>query len=98
MFGAQSAASLIIESGGQSVLPIGGFSGSDPVPTLAQFKALVAAGELKYVLVSGAGAGGGPGGSNGGGSGTASEIQSWVEQNYTAVTDGSVSGLYQCTS
>lgn len=52
VFGAQSAANLIIESGGQSVLPIGGWSGSDPVPTLDQFTRMVASGQLKYVLLS----------------------------------------------
>ncbi|WP_296198162.1 glycosyltransferase family 39 protein [uncultured Microbacterium sp.] len=70
-FGAQYAASLIIGSGGESVLPIGGFSGNDPVPTLAAFQDLIASGDLKYVLVSAQGAGesGGRSGGMGGGGG-----------------------------
>ncbi len=57
-FGSQSSASIIIESG-KPVITIGGFNGGDPAPTLAQFEDLVATGQVKYVLVSGAG--GGPG-------------------------------------
>ncbi|MDQ1128325.1 glycosyltransferase family 39 protein [Microbacterium sp. SORGH_AS_0888] len=60
-FGAQTAASLIVESNGGSVLPIGGFDGSDSVPTLAQFQQLVADGKLTYVLGSGMGGGFGRG-------------------------------------
>ena len=37
--GSQSAASLELATGGQAVMAIGGFTGSDPAPTLAQFKA-----------------------------------------------------------
>ena len=94
VFGAQTAAGLIIESDGGSVLPIGGFSGNDPVPTLAEFQVMVAAGDVKYVLTSGRGGGFG----GGGGTGASSEIMSWVEANCTSVTDASVSGLYQCSA
>ena len=38
---------------GQPVIAMGGFRGSDPVPTLSQFKSIVSAGGLHYVLVSG---------------------------------------------
>ncbi|MBN9173792.1 MAG: 4-amino-4-deoxy-L-arabinose transferase, partial [Microbacterium sp.] len=93
VFGAQTAAGLIMESDGGSVLPIGGFSGNDPVPTLAEFQAMVAAGDVKYVLTSGRG-----GGFGGGGTGASSEIMSWVETTCTSVTDASVSGLYQCSA
>lgn len=86
-FGAQSAASLIIATDGGSVLPIGGFSGSDPVPTLAEFIKLVQSGQLKYVMLGGMGGGGN-------GSGTAGAIRSWVEQHFTAVSDAGISGLY----
>jgi 4-amino-4-deoxy-L-arabinose transferase-like glycosyltransferase len=96
VFGAQSAASLITASGGQAVLPIGGFNGTDPAPTFAAFQKMVASGELKYVMVSGQGGfGGGPGG--GSESGDAAQIRSWVEQNCTQVTDAGTSGLYLCT-
>ncbi len=70
-FGSQSSASIIIATG-QPVMTIGGFNGSDPAPTLAQFEALVAKGEVRYVLVAG-NAGGGPGGAASGQS-----ISSWV--------------------
>lgn len=76
--GSQNAAGLQLGSG-EPVMAIGGFNGSDPSPTLAQFKQYVADGKIHYFL---AGSGGGPGG----GSGTASQISSWVQANYTAVT------------
>lgn len=95
-FGAQQAAGLIIGSDGGSVLPIGGFSGSDPVPTLAEFQALVSSGKLTYVLLSGTGGGGG--GMGGSSSGTSSEIQSWVEQNCSSVSDSPSSNLYSCSA
>ena len=80
--GDQSAASLELASGGKAVMAIGGWSGSDPTPTLAQFKAYVAAGEIRYFIVGGAG--GGPGG----GAGTSSEITNWVTSNFTATSVG----------
>ncbi|MEZ2371161.1 glycosyltransferase family 39 protein [Arthrobacter sp. RCC_34] len=103
-FGAQEAASLITGSGGESVLPIGGFSGNDPAPTLQKFTALVSSGALKYVLVGEGGRGGGFGGGFGGAAAgaatttTASEIRTWVEANCTAVSADGVTGLYECTA
>jgi len=84
--GAQSAASLELATG-QSVIGIGGFTGSDPAPTLAQFTAWVAQGKISYYIAGGnGGAGaGGPGGS----SGSAAEISSWVAANYSSTTVGS---------
>ncbi len=38
-------------------MTIGGFNGSDPAPTLAEFEDLVATGQVRYVLVGGGGAG-----------------------------------------
>jgi len=66
----------------RSVMPIGGFNGSDPSPTLAQFQELVADGEIHWFIAGGGGMGGGAGG----GSGTAQEIQEWVTTTYTAQT------------
>jgi 4-amino-4-deoxy-L-arabinose transferase-like glycosyltransferase len=94
--GAQSAASLELSSG-TSVIGIGGFTGSDPAPTLAQFKALVAAGQVHYYVVSGGGQGGGPGGGPGGGSGSGSTIQEWVAATFTATTVGNAT-VYDLTS
>jgi 4-amino-4-deoxy-L-arabinose transferase-like glycosyltransferase len=78
-------APIIIETG-RAVVTIGGFSGSDPAPTVSQLASMVAAGQLKYVLVSS----GGPGGRSGGG--TASSIDTWVKAHGTAVTGLTVSG------
>lgn len=93
-FGSQSSAPIIIASG-KAVITIGGFNGGDPAPTLSQFKALVASGQVKYVLVSSGGQGGGPGGAGG-----SSSISSWVTSHGKAVTvAGSSSGtLYLVTS
>ncbi|MYW98839.1 MULTISPECIES: glycosyltransferase family 39 protein [unclassified Streptomyces] len=93
--GAQNAASYQLATG-DPVMAIGGFNGSDPSPTLAQFKKYVAEGKIHY-FVSGGGMGGGTGGEGGGrtggggmgGSGTSSRISSWVTENFTEVTVGS---------
>ncbi|CAN7207993.1 glycosyltransferase family 39 protein [Terrabacter sp. LjRoot27] len=82
--GSQTAAGL--QLGTQlPVMAIGGFNGSDPSPTLAQFQQYVANGQIHYF------AGGGRGfGNQNGGSSASSEISSWVQENFTLVTiDGS---------
>ncbi|WJV47684.1 glycosyltransferase family 39 protein [Streptomyces flavofungini] len=87
--GAQNAASHQLATG-EPVMAIGGFNGSDPSPTLAQFKSYVADGRIHY-FIAGGGMGGGMGGRGGGtGSdeGTASQISTWVTENYTEVTAG----------
>ena len=52
VFGAQATAKLIIASHGGSFLPVGGFNGGDPVPTLDAFQRMVADGDVTYVLTS----------------------------------------------
>jgi 4-amino-4-deoxy-L-arabinose transferase-like glycosyltransferase len=89
--GDQSAASLELASGGKAVMAIGGWSGSDATPTLAQFKAYVAAGEIRYFIASG-GDRGGPGGG-----GTSSDITNWVTSNFTASSVGGQT-VYDLTS
>ncbi|MER5673501.1 glycosyltransferase family 39 protein [Pseudonocardia alni] len=80
--GSQGAASMMLAAGGDTaVMAIGGFSGSDPSPTLDQFRQYVAQGDVRY-FVSG-GERGGPGGGRGG---TGAEITAWVAQHYTATT------------
>ncbi|WP_343987052.1 ArnT family glycosyltransferase [Pseudonocardia aurantiaca] len=74
--GAQSSAGLALSSG-TTVMGIGGFSGSDPAPTLAQFQTLVAAGEVHYFIQGG-------GGFQRGGS----AIATWVQQNFAPTTVG----------
>lgn len=84
--GSQNAASYQLASE-LPVMAIGGFNGSDPAPTLDEFKVYVAQGLIRYYIASG-GMGGGMGGTQMGGSNAASEIAEWVAQNYTAQTIG----------
>jgi 4-amino-4-deoxy-L-arabinose transferase-like glycosyltransferase len=88
-----SAASLELGSNGVPVMAIGGFSGSDPAPTLAQFEKLVSAHEIHYFVASGSGGSGGPGG----GSGSGSQITTWVKAHFTAKTVGGMT-VYDLTS
>ncbi|MGW5327397.1 ArnT family glycosyltransferase [Streptomyces sp. NPDC004014] len=81
--GSQNAASYQLATG-DPVMAIGGFNGTDPSPTLAQFKRYVSEGRIHYFI-----AGGGMGGGMGGGSGSASRISSWVQGNFKKVTVGS---------
>ncbi|MFF7967165.1 ArnT family glycosyltransferase [Streptomyces sp. NPDC007903] len=91
--GSQNAASYQLATD-KAVMAIGGFNGTDPSPTLSQFKQYVAKGKIHY-YISGGGMGGGMGrtgegrGGMGGGSGTASSISAWVEANFEKVTVGS---------
>ncbi|NEB21750.1 glycosyl transferase, partial [Streptomyces coelicoflavus] len=88
--GSQNAASYQLGTG-DPVMAIGGFNGTDPSPTPAQFKKYVADGRIHYFI------GGGAGGGMGGDSGTASRITSWVEANFKEVTVGSAT-FYDLTS
>ncbi|MFF7447716.1 MULTISPECIES: glycosyltransferase family 39 protein [unclassified Streptomyces] len=81
--GSQNAASYQLSTG-EPVMAIGGFNGTDPSPTLAQFKQYVADGRIHYFISSGSG-----GGMGGSGNGTSSQITSWVEANFKKVTVGS---------
>jgi 4-amino-4-deoxy-L-arabinose transferase-like glycosyltransferase len=81
--GAQSAASLELSSG-TSVIGMGGFTGSDPYPSLEQFKELVANGEVTY-YIAGGGMGGGMGGRGGA---DTSAITQYVQENFEATTVG----------
>ena len=88
--GSQNAASYQLASE-QAVMAIGGFNGSDPAPTLEQFKSYVKQGLIHYYI-----SGGGMGGSQMGGSDTASEIASWVAENFEAQTVDGVT-IYDLT-
>jgi 4-amino-4-deoxy-L-arabinose transferase-like glycosyltransferase len=85
--GSNSAAGYQLASQ-EPVMAIGGFNGSDPSPTLAQFKQYVADGAIHYFIAGGGGFGGGMGGPGGSSSGssTSSEISSWVAASFTATT------------
>jgi 4-amino-4-deoxy-L-arabinose transferase-like glycosyltransferase len=78
--GSTTAASYQLASGAP-VMAIGGFNGTDPAPTLAQFKQYVAEGKIHYFI---------DGGSKTSGSTTttASQITAWVAANYTKTTVG----------
>jgi len=92
--GSMQAAPLELASG-KPVMAIGGFTGSDPSPTLAEFQAYVAAGEVHYYI--GGGQGGGGRGGPGGGQGASAQIQAWVTANFTATTVGN-STVYDLTT
>ena len=78
---------------GDPVMAIGGFNGTDPAPTLAQFQQYVADGKVHY-FISGGGFGGG---GRGAGGNVSSQISSWVANNFTSQTVGGVT-LYDLTS
>ncbi|MGN6162617.1 MAG: ArnT family glycosyltransferase [Marmoricola sp.] len=73
------------------VMPIGGFNGSDPYPSLAQFETYVKQGKIHYFL-----AGGGMGRANGG-SNVSSQITAWVKAHFAAKTVDGVT-VYDLTS
>jgi 4-amino-4-deoxy-L-arabinose transferase-like glycosyltransferase len=75
--GSMSVSDLELETGA-SLMAIGGFTGGDPSPTLTQFQQYVSDGQVRYFLAD-SGRGGPPGHRTG----TASEITTWVEQNFT---------------
>ncbi|MGW3203668.1 ArnT family glycosyltransferase [Streptomyces sp. NPDC001135] len=79
--GSQNAAGYQLATG-DPVMAIGGFNGTDPSPTPAQFKKYVAEGRIHYFI-----AGGGMG--RGSASGTSSQISSWVQSTFKKVTAGS---------
>jgi 4-amino-4-deoxy-L-arabinose transferase-like glycosyltransferase len=71
----------------EPVMAMGGFTGSDPTPTVEQLQAYVGAGQLRFVIVGG---GGGP-------SGGSSDVSAWVQANCAAVTSVN-SNLYDCAA
>ena len=80
-------------------MAIGGFNGTDPSPTLAQFQQLVAAGDVHYFI-----AGGGcsavpavPAGRVARRPSTSSAITSWVTTNFNAKTVDGVT-VYDLTA
>jgi 4-amino-4-deoxy-L-arabinose transferase-like glycosyltransferase len=86
--GTQEAAPIELATGGDAVLAIGGFNGTDPSPTLAEFEALVAKGEIHYYV-------GESSETFGGGTGS-SAITSWVAAHFKSQTVGGVT-VYNLT-
>ncbi|PRY17890.1 ArnT family glycosyltransferase [Kineococcus rhizosphaerae] len=76
----------------EPVMAVGGFNGTDPAPTLAQFQQYVADGEIHYYVASASMASTASGGSD-----VSGEIAQWVEENFTATTVGGTT-VYDLTA
>ena len=87
--GSQNAAGYQLATG-DPVMAVGGFNGTDPAPSLAQFEAYVRAGRIHYFI------GGGTGANGSSGSGDSDQISAWVTAHYTARTVDGVT-LYDLT-
>ena len=86
--GSQRAAGLQLASG-ESVMPVGGFNGSDPSPSLARFQQLVSQGRIHWFVRGAVGMGNG-------GSRSSTQIAEWVSQHFPKVmVDGTT--LYDLT-
>lgn len=72
---------------GASLMAIGGFTGGDNSPTLAQLQQYVADGQVRYFFDR---AGGGRGGPPHNSDGSAAEITVWVKQNFTPSQTGGI--------
>ncbi|WP_431976932.1 ArnT family glycosyltransferase [Micromonospora haikouensis] len=87
--GSQNASGYQLATG-EPVMSIGGFNGSDPSPTLAQFQRYVAEGKIHYFV-------GGSGFRANGGSSASQEIAAWVAETFEATTVDGVT-VYDLTS
>jgi hypothetical protein len=92
---ANQAAPIILATS-KPVMALGGFTGSDPILTVAQLRSLVQSGQVRYFLLGGGGFGGGPGGRDA----NNSALTAWVTANCTAVSASAsgASGLYVCAA
>jgi hypothetical protein len=92
--GANQAGAIQLQTG-VPVMAMGGFSGSDPAPTLDELEAYVASGELRFVM---GGGGFGGGGLGGGGFGRDASVSAWLADACSVVDLGSDAGttLYDC--
>ena len=88
--GAQNASGYQLGTG-DAVMAIGGFNGSDPAPTLAQFQADVAQHKIHYYI------GGGIGMRANGGADEGTSIGTWVAAHYKAQTVDGVT-IYDLTA
>ena len=79
--GSFTASSLELKTGA-SIMAIGGFTGGDDSPTLAQFQDYVANHDVRYFI---AGERFGPPGHR---DGSAGDITAWVKQNFTPIDVG----------
>ena len=100
--GSDSAAAMELATGGVPVMAIGGFRGTDPAPSLAEFEKLVSSRGIHYYVAGRPGGGfggfGGRGiGGTGGGSTDAAQISAWVQAHFTARTVGGMT-VYNLTA
>jgi hypothetical protein len=91
--GANAAAGYQLATN-DAVMAIGGFNGTDPTPTLAQFQQYVADGDIHYFIGGGGFGGGGFGSSS---ASTSSAIAAWVRSHFSATTVGGVT-VYDLTA
>ena len=87
--GAESAAPFQLASG-DPIMAIGGFNGTDPAPSLAQFEKLVSEHKIHYFV-------GQNQASFGGGTGDAAQITAWVKKHFTSQTVAGIT-VYNLTS
>jgi hypothetical protein len=87
--GAESAAPLQLASR-NPIMAIGGFNGTDPAPTLAQFETYVSEHKIHYFV-------GQNQSSFGGGTGDAAQITAWVAKHFTSQTISGIT-VYNLTS
>ncbi|KTR39542.1 hypothetical protein SA13R_08890 [Rothia kristinae] len=80
--GSNNAAGYQLASG-ESVMPVGGYNGTDPAPTLEEFQKLVAQGKIHYYIAGTISSG--MGGSSSG-SDAAEQIDEWVQAHFTSAT------------
>ncbi|WP_051943849.1 glycosyltransferase family 39 protein [Streptacidiphilus rugosus] len=88
--GSQNAAGYQLASDAP-VMAVGGFNGTDPSPTLAQFENDVRAGKIHYFLGGTLSMGGASSGS-----GDSAQIVAWVAKNYSSTTVNGVT-VYDLT-
>jgi hypothetical protein len=78
--GAESAAPFQLASR-EPIMAIGGFNGTDAVPSLAEFKKMVAAHEIRYFIAANSN-------TFGGGAADAEAITAWVTTHFSKETVG----------
>ncbi|WP_461963723.1 mannosyltransferase YkcB-related protein [Curtobacterium sp. 24E2] len=91
--GSNSAASYQLATG-DPVMAIGGYNGTDPAPTLAQFRSAVAAGEVHWFV---GGSSTGSGSTTSSDSTEAEQITAWVSANFASQTIDGVT-VYDLTA
>jgi len=92
-----STAAPYIMATGRPYLPMGGFSGDVPQPTLAAVQGLVARGELRYFLLPVSGAGPDLAFGRAGGTAAVTEIADWVRASCAETGVGAATeSVYRC--